>query len=406
MSLASSHVVSNLLIAPVVPRAERSAGAHVLAALSPGSIEVREVNDPSGLEQYAADWNKLLPATPGASYFHSYDWFATYWRHFGAGQRMRVMLVLNDGRVAGVVPLVVTRERTKLGRLRSLRYPLHGWGSFYGPIGADWRSILRCTLRHVLATGRDWDLLDLLWVDRDGLDNGATAAAAADAQLIVRATPWLKSAQIDISGGWDTYWASRKSHFRTNARRNERRLREEGELTFVRHRPPGVAHGCSDPRWDLYDECERIAAGSWQGSSTTGTTLSHESIRAYLRDAHTAAAAFGGADMNLLLLAGRPVAFAYNYHFGGYVYGVRAGFDAATPPGAGTVLQRMMIEDSCRRGDRLFDLGPGALESKHAWQTQVAVAWRYTHYSMRSPRAQLLRALHAIKPGRADVANY
>jgi CelD/BcsL family acetyltransferase involved in cellulose biosynthesis len=106
---------------------------------------------------------------------------------------------------------------------------------------------------------------------------------------------------------------------------------------------------------------------------------------------------FGGVDMNLLLLAGRPVAFAYNYHFGGYVYGLRAGFDAAAA-GAGTVLQRMMIEDSCRRGDRLIDLGPGSSESKRHWQTRTAIAWRYTHYAHGSPRAQLLRVLHAIKP--------
>jgi CelD/BcsL family acetyltransferase involved in cellulose biosynthesis len=310
---------------------------------------------------------------------------------------MRILLMLDDGRLAGVVPLVVTRERTKLGSLRSLRYPLHGWGSFYGPIGADARCLLRCALKHILATRRDWELLDLLWVDRDGADAGATAVAAAEVHLSVRATPWLASAQIDIAAGWDSYWASRKSHFRTNVRRDERRLREQGDVRFVRHRPAGAAQGCDDPRWDLYDECERLAASSWQGSSITGTTLSHESIRAYLRDAHKAAAAFGGVDMNLLLLAGRPVAFAYNYSFGGYVYGLRAGFDIAAPPGTGTVLQRMMIEDSCRRGDRLIDLGPGSSESKRHWQTRTAVAWRYSHYARGSPRAQLLRALHSLK---------
>lgn len=396
MTLAAPDVVSNLANAPVVPRTQPSDRSLDSPAIRPAAVGVREINDLNLLEPHIADWNKLLSATPGASYFYSYDWFATYWRHFGAGQRMRVLLVLDDGRLAGVVPLVVTRERTKLGRLRSLRYPLHGWGSFYGPIGTDSRFLLRYALKHILATRRDWDLLDLLWVDRDGADSGASAAAAADVHLCVRATPWLASAQIEIARGWDCYWSNRKSHFRTNVRRDERRLREQGEVCFVRHRPAGAANGCDHPRWDLYDECERLAAGSWQGSSTTGTTLSHASIRAYMRDAHRAATAFGGVDMNLLLLAGRPVAFAYNYHFGGYAYGLRAGFDAAAA-GAGTVLQRMMIEDSCRRGDRLIDLGPGSSESKRHWQTGVQIAWRYTHYALSSPRAQLLRVLHTLK---------
>jgi CelD/BcsL family acetyltransferase involved in cellulose biosynthesis len=402
MTPASLDLVSDLANAPVVPRAPWGDCSLDWPAMQPSSVEVREVNDLNALEPHAADWNRLLSRTAGASYFHSYNWFAAYWRHFGDRQRMRVLMVLDGARLAGVVPLVVTRERTRIGPLRSLRYPLHGWGSFYGPIGAGARFLLRCALKHVLVTRRDWDLLDFLWVDRDGTDGGATATAAGDTQLSVRATPWLASVQIEINGGWEAYWASRKSHFRTNVRRDERRLREQGDVRFVRHRPAGAAQGCDDPSWDLYGECERLAASSWQGSSTTGTTLSHESIRAYLRDAHKAAAAFGGVDMNLLLLAGRPVAFAYNYSFGGYVYGLRAAFDSAAPPGAGTVLQRMMIEDSCRLGDRLIDLGPGSSESKRHWQTRTAVAWRYTHYARGSPRAQLLRALHLLKHAKQE----
>jgi CelD/BcsL family acetyltransferase involved in cellulose biosynthesis len=399
MTPASSTVVSNEANVPVVPRRERRDGLPKFSngATSTHAGEILEINRLDALEPYAADWNKLLNETPGASYFHSYDWFAAYWRHLGADQRMRILLVLDSGRLTGVVPLVVVRERTKLGTLRSLRYPLHGWGSFYGPIGRRPRESLHRAITHVLASRRDWDLLDMLWVDRDGADQGATAGAATDAELTMRASPWLASARIELCGGWDRYWASRKSHFRTNVRRDERRLRAAGEVTFIRHRPLGAAHGDGDPRWELYDECERLAAQSWQGGSTSGTTLSHESVRAYLRAAHASASAFGGVDLNLLLLAGRPVAFAYNYHFAGYVYGLRAGFDAsAAPPGAGTALQSMMIEDSCRRGDLVIDLGPGSLDAKRAWQTRLAIAWRYTHYSARSPRAQILRALHAI----------
>jgi CelD/BcsL family acetyltransferase involved in cellulose biosynthesis len=185
---------------------------------------------------------------------------------------------------------------------------------------------------------------------------------------------------------------------RTNIRRCERRIREQGEISYVRYRPSGETQNDFDPRWDLYALCEEIAARSWQGASITGTTLSHESVRAYLREAHEAAASFGGVDLNLLFVGDRPLAFAYNYHFSGYVYGVRAGFDSdPSADGAGTVLQRLMIEDSCRRGDRVIDLGPGSLEGKRPWRTHTATAWRYTFYSARSLRAQLLRLSHSLK---------
>jgi hypothetical protein len=298
----------------------------------------------------------------------------------------------------GVVPLVVVRERTKLGALRSLRYPLDGWGSFYGPIGREPAVLLRRAFEHVLATRREWDLIDVLWVDRDGSDRGATALALRQAGLAARACPWLPSVQIELADGWEGYWAGRKTKWRTNVRRCEKGLRSRGELTHVRFRPRGAGFNDGDPRWDLYEQCEQIAASSWQGSSTTGTTLSHDSIRSYLRAAHESAASFGGVDLNLLTLDRRPLAFAYNYHYQGYVYGLRAGFDPSpSASGAGTVLMRMMLEDSCLRGDRIIDLGPGSPEPKRHWQTRVSTAWRYAHYSPRSPRAQMLRALHAIK---------
>jgi CelD/BcsL family acetyltransferase involved in cellulose biosynthesis len=400
MHLAPLSPLPNESSVPVIPRLESAElwSARSRPTSDDALASVREINDLDSLERYAGGWNELLRETPGASYFHSYDWFATYWRHCRGDQKMRVLLVLDEGRLVGIVPLVVARDRTRLGQLRSLRYPLHGWGSFYGPIGREPRVLLRHALSHVLAGRRDWDLLDMLWVDREGADQGATAAALRDVRLTTRASPWLQSAQIELAGGWQQYWASRKTHFRTNIRRCERRLQEFGEVSYIRYRPEGAADGDGDPRWDLYDACEQIAAQSWQGSSTTGTTISHNSVRSYLRTAHAAAASFGGVDLNMLLLGGRPVAFAYNYHFAGYVYGLRAGFDAnVCPTGTGCVLMRMMIEDSYNRGDRVIDLGPGSLESKRHWQTRIASAWRYTHYSLRSPRAQLLRALHAVK---------
>ena len=105
-----------------------------------------------------------------------------------------------------------------------------------------------------------------------------------------------------------------------------------------------------------------------------------------------AATKAGAVDLNLLMLNGRPVAFAYNYHFHGWVYGVRSGFDeTAVQDGAGTVLTSKMIEDSCSRGDRLIDLGPEYLECKRYWLTRLQPAYHYTHFRPMGWRAQTIR---------------
>ena len=111
--------------------------------------------------------------------------------------------------------------------------------------------------------------------------------------------------------------------------------------------------------------------------------MSHESIRPFLRDAHEAAARVGAVDLHFLLLDGRPLAFAYNYHCRGRIDGLRAG--------AGTLLLAGAIEESFRHGDRVYDLGVGSLACKRYLATAVAPIYRYSYFPPGDLRTQLLR---------------
>jgi len=360
--------------------------------------DVTEINDLNELAGYRQLWKLLLARTHRASFFHTFDWLEVYWRHFGAGQRLRAVILRTDGQVRNIVPLVVRTEPTRFGGMKVLTFPLDYWSTFYGPIGPEPTAALSTAMIHVEQTDRDWDLIDLRWIDRDGCD---ARRALSDRRL----TGWKprerlgeQAAMIDLSDSWESYWSSRGHRWRNNVGRCERKLAALGEVTFHRFRPRGAEFDDAEPRWDLYSACEQIAALSWQGSSTTGTTLSHGLVREYLRDAHAGAVSAGGADLNLLRLDGRPVAFAYCLHLRGHVFGLRMGYDPTVADlGAGTALMRRMVEDSFARGDRIFDLGPGYLECKRPWLTSIATSYRYRHYAGASPRAQALRLKDCIK---------
>lgn len=359
---------------------------------------VREINDPAELAALAPVWNELLQQTPGATFFHTAEWLAAYWKHFGERQRLRVLVICEGDRVVGILPLVVRASRRLLGGVRVLTYPLDDWGSFFGPIGSDPELTLRCGLDHIRHTPRDWQVIELPWVDALGSDGGATEQAFAGAGLDAVAEPWHTSALIDLSSfdSWDAYWASRESRWRNNVRRSEKKLAARGKVTYARYRLS--ADSANDPRWDLYDICESIAEASWQAESTTGTTLTHEGVRAFLRECHGVAARAGALDVNLLLVDGKPVAFNYAYHCHGHVFGLRTGYDAtAASEGAGTVLQARMIADSFARGDQTYDLGAGYLDCKRYWLTEARSSYRYTHFPAHVPVARLMQAKRSLE---------
>ncbi|MGB6044087.1 MAG: GNAT family N-acetyltransferase [Pirellulales bacterium] len=354
-------------------------------------VEIRRIEQ---ARPYAADWSRLLRCTPGATFFHTLDWLEVYWRHFGREQQLRLLVVLEENRPIGFVPFVIRLEDKRIAQLQILTFPLHDWGSFYGPIGRDPQHLLQVALRHLRATPRDWDMIDLRWLG--GYQNEEATPATGEilerTGFPARRRLWKQVAIIDTTGSWDEYLQSRSSKLRSSIRRYERRLARLGNVELQRYRPTGTRAGDDDPHWDDFETCVELSHRSWQGASTDGTTLSHDTVAEYLRDTHRVAICSGMADMNILRLDGQPIAFAYNYVLDGAVYGLRIGYDPRySKDGAGKVLWARTFEDSFRRGDRVYDIGPDSLEVKIPWLTRVVPVFAYAHYPRFAARSQLVR---------------
>ena len=368
---------------------------------------VREFNSIAELGAFRDAWRALLAKTPRASFFQSFDWLETYWRHYGKHQKLRALVIFGaDEAPVGVLPLVVRWETTRLGRLRYLTYPLDYWGSFYGPIGTDPRAVLDAGLKHIAAAKRDWDAIELRWAGEGDFDTADASGALEANGFDACRTPVDHTALIRMEHlSWDDYLASRGTKWRNNYRRWERRAAELGEISLLRYRPSGELQGDGDPRWDLYDACLSLAERSWQGSSQTGTTLSHASVRDFLRDMHGAAARSGGVDLNLLLADGEPIAFAYNYYHRGYVFGLRIGYDQRHNKYAlGNLIYARVLQDSFLRGDQLYDMGPSHIDVKRPLLTEVHPIYRYSHFRRGSLRGQLVRMKRLLDSQRITPA--
>ncbi len=364
-------------------------------------IEIRSIEE---LASYRLVWQSLLLKTRSATFFQSLDWLEAYWRHYGADKQLRALVVSSAGETIGIVPLVVVTEPTRVGPVRFLTYPLQDWGSFFGPVGPNPTATLVAAMRHLRETPRDWDVMDLRWVDCDRTDHGRTQRAMTQVGFSPRKQPWMRGSVVDLPETWDEYWKARPRRWRENVRRCHRRLEDLGQVTYVRYRPEGIAYGDGDPRWDLFDACIEIARKSWQSESATGNTLCSPEVGGFLRDAHEAAVRAGAIDINLVLVDGKPVAFAYNYHKDGRVFGLRKGYDPEFQAGSpGVVLDHLMLEDGHARGDTHYDLGVGALAAKRYWITSEATSYRITHFRTDVFRAQALRMRRWYQDRFADV---
>ncbi len=354
-------------------------------------VEIVEINDLEELAHYRLVWNSLFAATPGASFFLTFDWFDTYWRHFGHDQKMRVLVVYASGEPIGIVPLCVRREAYRVSKVRVLTYPLDNWSTWYGPVGPNPATTMLAAMQHIRRTPRDWDMMELRWVADEGVQGGKTARAMRVANMFSEKQEYLATSLVDLPATFDEFLASKSHSMRRQFRRTIRDLFGDGSAEYVRHRPQPASEGDGDPRWDLYAACESVAEASWQSHVVHGNTLTHDRVRDYFHDAHAAAARIGMVDVNVVKVDGQPAAFVYGYQCQSNVIALRTGFNASIGSGLGSALMLKMIEDSCRRGDRLIDFGPGEREHKRRLRTRMESTYRLTYTPLDSWRSQAVR---------------
>ena len=303
-------------------------------------VRVLEINCLEELASFRLVWRKLLGQTRRATFFQSLDWLEPYLRRFGSEQKLRALFVSGSQGYLGILPLVVRREQTSVGPLRVLTYPLDDWGTFYGPIGPYPAATLLAGLAHLQRTRRDWDLLVLRWVNRDAVDFGRTSNAFQALELPAAERAGAAAAIVEVDGPWQGYWKSRDTHFRKNVERSRRKLALRGRVEYVRlsagrHRP-----GRRASTLGFVQHLRTTGGGELARHKPHGQhVIARRRCVNTCREAHVAAVDAGAADLSLLYVDAKPMAFAYCYHFDGQVSGLRMGYDArAVREGAGSVL--------------------------------------------------------------------
>lgn len=360
-------------------------------------ISVSEINHIGQLDALRPTWRRLWKATPGATFFQTLEWLETTWAHYPDPQKLRVVVVRRNGEPIGIVPFCVRTERRKVGALRALTYPLNDWGTFYSPLGPQPTVAFKAAIEHVAATPRDWDFIDLCWVDEASHEFLAVGEAMRDAGFgcFVRRRMEVRLARLE--GDWDSYVSGKSHNWRRQMRRELQTLERVGPVRLLRYRPTRDDDAAIAEAARMYQLCEEISAKSWQAGDEMQSALCSPRVRDVLHSLHHQAASHGMLDVAVLLVGERPAAFFYNYVANGRVYGLRMGYDPTEElNGSGKILLYKMIEDSFRRGDVEYSFGPGRQAYKDRFATEMRHAYTFRHYARRSLRSQILRARESL----------
>ncbi len=359
------------------------------------NIRIQIVDTEKALWELADAWERLQANARVTSVFETFDWQALWWRYYGRGQRLRVLLALDGDDIVGILPLYVHRLRRLKYPVRALRFIGSGGDTFpddLGPIIAASRELeVADALARAVVESRGWDVLLLTDMQSDHPFAEALERRLRSTKLRVETGRSERIAHLTLPKTWDGWLASlhRDRRYRIrNARKKLRSAHPDARFfvwTDEATLPEGVdrlAH-LHRKRWQRAGQPHAFATPRYLGfhRDVMAACLRRDRLRLYC-----------------LEIGGEIVASYYFYRFRNQVFLMQSGFDpdhAAVKPG--NVLLGHVIEHAVGEGNEAVDF----LRGDHRYKDELATGERETVFVTtfrRNPGALMYRARHQYLP--------
>jgi len=355
-------------------------------------ITVAEINDIDRIDNFRLAWRSLLGKTKGVTFAHSPEWLEHYWDHFGKGLKLRVLLITLGNKVIGIVPLVVKPVPTKMGTMRVLTNPLDGWGTFYGQIGSNPAATMVTAMRYLRNSKRDWDLIDIRYIDQEGHDHKRTSNAFRSVGFQGSQAVWQQLPMVNtLDTNWTSYLESRSKQTQQSIETAEQVITEAGQVAFYRSRLEDPSTPGWSPRWDIWSEFEQMNFTLGNQTTLAGGNDSQSRKLAFLKEIHAPAVRQGMARIDALFINHTLAVCAYGLqHAEGTDY-LALGHRNDVPMEAVTALIARMIQQSIHDGEHALNLALLSPQLAGEWKNQCKNSYRCSHFPVTVPRSQVLR---------------
>lgn len=302
-------------------------------------MEVSLCTSLAGLDAFKDEWNEVVLASESANPFLSYGWLSDWWRFFGGDKELAIVLVRENGLLVGGMACYVTRIRIPVPcRVLRLCGDTDVSSEFLGPLARRGyeRAVVQSVTDFLHGDAVLWDVFHAADMDQDagvalqllavwGERYGRRQLAEFNDNLCM---------YVDLPKRWEDYWDGLSRRKKRNFSRLDRRLQDEGEVTFCTAKeldPEGLGF---EAGWKLYGEV-MLSTGRKNAEALNNQA---QFLESFWRESISS----GWADATFILLKGRPVAFLYYLINGKSYFLYKTGYDfelSRFSVGASVILQ-------------------------------------------------------------------
>ena len=328
------------------------------------SAMVRVVTEWGEFESLAGIWYELIQDVGSDnSIYLTHEWLSTWWRHFGEGKKLNILLIEKQGQVIGIVPLMRTEYRIGLLRVRALETIGSEYCNYVGLVrsgnGEEAITTLIAYLEDELVKNRLVLLLALVPEDSKVLALLRSGSHLLSENLAVQERVTTLAPYVALPATWDEYYHSLRRKLRQKLRRAFQSLQEAHSVQFQECNEDNLKYMLSE----FFDLHRR----RW-GSVNTGRWFSDPRMRAFYEDIATQFIKKGWLHFSSLNIDGRMANAQYGYVYNHKFYAVTTARDTRYAEySIGHLHDKFLIEEMIGRQLKEFDYSRGDEPYKFYW---------------------------------------
>lgn len=280
---------------------------------------IEAVGDTAALLALKPEWDELLARTGIDHPFLSHDWVTGWWKCYGSGRTLHVLLARDGSRLVGIAPLMRGMKKLYGINLRCLEalYNPHTPRFDFIAAPAEGAAVYRNIWRHLRTEG-GWDLLQLSQMPADSRALAGFSQLARGDGCATGIWHGEVSPYIPFTGTFQNYFSQLSSKHRGQVRRRWNRLCERGEVRLEEITEPEQVDAA-------LTEGFRIEALAWKAQTGTAINSAPE-VEAFYR-AFARHAIGAGLRLMFLTVNGTRIAFAYGICYRNKFSVLKAGYD-------------------------------------------------------------------------------
>lgn len=325
-------------------------------------LHVEKITDAQGLARLQGEWAVLMEAAKDATIFQTHEWVSAWWESFGVGHDLFILMVREENRTLGVVPLMIEPSFRKGIRIRTLKAIGEPWLDLFDFVIADRREeVIAAVVGYLAESSSEWDVASLREIPEGSDTLPILLDRLTEQGFACELSECSRAIRVDLLGGWQACEARllRDPTLRRVIRSKMGRLAALGKLSL---KPVGD---------EVLEEHLRglfeMHARRWRRNGRE-SPLAATTTRGFFRDVARRLQARGFLNLIALTLDERPIAYHLGYEYRDVLYQHVPTFDVAFEKySPGLILHYELLRDAAARGFSAFDFLRGEERYKLPW---------------------------------------